>query len=190
MIFHTYLFFTYWQKPGMYLNSQKSIVPMQTIFRHFIMKSNHNLILLKRTTICFGIQMKIISISKKLFWMQKPSILLPKQLKFQKGKNKLSQWMNNGILNSIKHRDEIFLKLKALSNGTDLHERLSENLKSYNKMLKTLIRQAQIRYYAGQFNKNKSYIRHTWFTIQEIINKCKEKRFPSFLCIERQKFRW
>ena len=67
------------KKLGIYRNSYKSTVPMQTLFRHFIMKLNHNLILLKWTAICFVIQMKIISISKKLFWMQKPSILLPKQ---------------------------------------------------------------------------------------------------------------
>ena len=53
--------------------------------------------------------------------------LAPKTVKLKKHKHKLSQWMANGILNSIKYRDKIFLKLKALSNGTDLHNRLSEN---------------------------------------------------------------
>ena len=66
--------------------------------------------------------------------------LASKTVKLKKHKHKLSQWMTNGILNSIKYRDKIFLKLKALSNGTDLHNRLSENLKSYNKILKKLIR--------------------------------------------------
>ena len=79
IIFHTYLFLTYWRKLGMYRNSYKSTVPMQALFRHFIMKLNHNLILLRWTAICFVIHMKIISISKKILWMQKPSILLPKQ---------------------------------------------------------------------------------------------------------------
>ena len=46
--------------------------------------------------------------------------------------------MTNGILNSIKYRDQMILKLKALSAGTDLHDRLSANLKSYNKTLKYL----------------------------------------------------
>ena len=62
--------------------------------------------------------------------------LSPKTVKFKKHKHKLSQWMTNGILNSIKYRDKMFLKLKALSAGTDLHDRLSANLKSYNKTLK------------------------------------------------------
>ena len=92
--------------------------------------------------------------------------------------------MTNGILNSIKYRDKMFLKLKALSAGTDLHDRLSANLKSYNKTLKKFIRQAKIQYYADQFNKNKSNIRHTWSTIKEILNKCKDKKdFPTFFTL-------
>ena len=75
-----------------------------------------------------------------------------KTVKSKKQKHTLSQWMTNDILNSIKYRDKIFFKSKALSNGTDLHSRLSENLKSYNTILKKLIRQAKIQYYADQFN--------------------------------------
>ena len=52
-----------------------------------------------------------------------------KTVKFKKHKHKLSQWMTNGISNSIKCRDKMFFKLKALSAGTDLHDRLSANLK-------------------------------------------------------------
>ena len=110
--------------------------------------------------------------------------LAPKTVKFKKHKHKLSQWMTNGILNSIKYRYKMFLKLKALSAGTDLHDRLSANLKSYNKTLKKLIRHAKIQYCADQFNKNKSNIRHTWSTIKEILDKCKEKKdFPAFFTL-------
>ena len=81
--------------------------------------------------------------------------LAPKTVKFKKHKHKLSQWMTYGILNSIKYRDKMILKLKALSAGTDLHDRLSANLNSYNKTLKILTRQAKIQYFADQLNKNK-----------------------------------
>ena len=90
--------------------------------------------------------------------------------------------MTNGILNSIKYRDNMLVKLKGLSAGTDLHDRLSANLKSYDKTFEKLIRQAKIQYYADQFNKNKSNIRHTWSTIKEILNKCK-KDFPAFFTL-------
>ena len=60
-----------------------------------------------------------------VFWMQKPNILRLKTVKLKNHKHKLSQWMTNGILNSVKYRDKIFLRLKAMSNGTELHKRLT-----------------------------------------------------------------
>ena len=111
--------------------------------------------------------------------------LSPKTVRFKKHKHKLSKWMTNGILNSIKFRDKLFLKLKKLNSGSELHGHISSNLKSYNKILKKLIRQAKIQYYSDQFDKNKSNIRHTWSTIKEILNKCKEKKeFPAFFTIK------
>ena len=53
--------------------------------------------------------------------------LAPKTVKLKEYRHKLSQWMTNGILNSIKYRDKMFLKLKSRSAGTDLHGRLSAN---------------------------------------------------------------
>ena len=71
--------------------------------------------------------------------------------------------------------------------GTDYHHKIDSDLKSYNTILKKLIRQAKIQYYAEQFDKNKSNIRHTWSTIKEILNKCKNKRdFPSSFTINGQ----
>ena len=111
--------------------------------------------------------------------------LAPKTVRFKKHKHKLSQWMTSGILNSIKFRDKLFLKLKTLNSTTELYDSINANLKSYNKILKKLIRLAKIRYYSDQFDKNKSNIRHTWSTIKEILNKCKDKKdFPTFFTIK------
>ena len=74
------------------------------------------------------------------------------------------------------------LELKSLSLGTVLHNKIDLELRSYNNLLKKIIRQAKIQYYTDQFSKNKSNIRHTWSTIKEILNKCKdEKRFSRIL---------
>ena len=111
--------------------------------------------------------------------------LAPKTVRFKKHKHKLSQWMTSGILNSIKFRDKLFLKLKTLNSTSELYDSINANLKSYNKILKKLIRLAKIRYYSDQFDKNKSNIRHTWSTIKEILNKCKDKKdFPTFFTIK------
>ena len=126
----------------------------------------------------------MLSAFRKKYSECKTKHLAPETVKFKKDKHKLSQWMTNSIFNSIKHRDRIFLKLQALSNGTDLHMRLSENFKSYYKILKKIIRQAQIQWYADQFNKNKSNIRHKWSTIKDLLNKCKDKKdSPAFFTL-------
>ena len=95
--------------------------------------------------------------------------------------------MKSGILNSIKFRDKLYLKLKSFSPGTVLHNKIDLELRSYNNLLKKIIRQAKIQYYTDQFYKNKSNIRHTWSTIKEILNKCKDKKdFPAFFTINGQ----
>ena len=110
--------------------------------------------------------------------------LAPKTVRFKKYKHKLAKWMSSGILCSIKFRDKLFLKLKSSNPGTDIHDIISLNLKTYNNILKKLIRQAKMQYFTDEFNKNKSNIRHTWSTIKEILNKCKNKKdFPAFFTI-------
>ena len=96
----------------------------------------------------------------------KAKYLAPKTARFKKHKHKLSHWMTNGIINSIKFLDKLFLKLKTLNSGSELYDSVSFNLKSYNKILKKLIRQAKVKYYSDQFDKNKSNIRLTWSTIK------------------------
>ena len=95
--------------------------------------------------------------------------------------------MKSGILNSIKFRDKWYLKLKSFSPGTVFQNKIDLELRSYNNLLKKIIRQAKIQHYTDQFNKNKSNIRHTWSTIKEILNKCKDKKdFPAFFTINGQ----
>ena len=46
---------------------------------------------------------------------------------------------------------------------------------------------AKCKYYADQFEKNKSNIRHTWSTIKEILNnKINKKDFPNYFKLSDQ----
>ena len=78
--------------------------------------------------------------------------LAPKIIKYKKHKHKLSQLMTSGFLNSIKFRDKLYLKLKSFSQGTVLHNKIDLELRSYNNLLKKIIRQTEIQYYTDQFN--------------------------------------
>ena len=69
--------------------------------------------------------------------------LAPQIIKYKNHKQKLSQWMTSGILNSTKFRDKLYLKLQSLSPGTVLHNKIDLELRSYNNLLKKIIRQAK-----------------------------------------------
>ena len=61
--------------------------------------------------------------------------------------------MTSGILNSIKFRDKLYLKLKSFSPETVFHNKIDLELRSYINLLKKIIRQAKIQYYTDKFNK-------------------------------------
>ena len=105
----------------------------------------------------------------------KSKYLAPKTVRFKKYKHRLSPWITDGILRSIKYRVKLFREVRCIPNGTDLYSSLSVNL-SYQTILKKTIRIAKCKYYADQFEKNKSNIRHTWSTIKEILSKKRNKK--------------
>ena len=41
-----------------------------------------------------------------------------------------------------------------MNSGSELHDHISSNLKSYNEILEKLIRQGNIQYYSDQLDKN------------------------------------
>ena len=54
--------------------------------------------------------------------------------------------MTQGILTSIKHRDKLYKKLKLTQQNTEEHRNLTQNLKTYNKILRRLITDAKNTY--------------------------------------------
>jgi hypothetical protein len=106
-----------------------------------------------------------------------------KIVKFKKHKHKLNSWITNGIMSSIKFRDKLYQRMVKSRNNVAMYSKLKTNLTSYNKLLKTLIRNAKKSYYESCFNKFKDDIQKTWNTIKLIINKNKNSQcFPnSFL---------
>ena len=106
----------------------------------------------------------------------KSKYFAPKTFRFKKYKHRLSPWITDGILHSIKYRYQLFREVWSVPNGMDLHISLSVNLTAYQTILKKTIRLAKCKYYADQFEKNKSNIRHTWSTIEESLSKKRNKK--------------
>ena len=63
-----------------------------------------------------------------------------------------------------------------------------KNLKSYNCILQRNINAAKKNYYESKFNRYVSNIKHTWTTINELLNECNNKKeFPSYFIINGDK---
>ena len=114
----------------------------------------------------------------------------PKLIKFKRYKHKMSPWITPGILNSIKFRDRLYKKLRGTDPASTLHCTLQTNLRTYRSILQRNIRLAKIAYYGEKFNKNVSNTKETWSTINQLLNKCKNKKeFPNYFTIDNAEIR-
>jgi len=102
-----------------------------------------------------------------------------KTRKFNKYRHRNSKWISQGIIHSIQYRDKLYQKVRQTPTTSPMHNQLSTNLKTYNKILKKAIQVAKKQYYEKQFNRFKNDIKHTWTTIKDILNKtCDKKKNP------------
>ncbi len=75
------------------------------------------------------------------------------------------------MLRSIRFRDNLYKKLKLTNPASREYETLKNNLKTYNRILRTSISAAKKQFLAYTFDKYKSDIWNTWKTINEILSK-------------------
>ena len=103
-------------------------------------------------------------------------------VKFAKHKHKKTNWITYGVLKSIKYRDKLYKTLRKTPHGTASHATLTIYLRTYNTILRRVIRAAKSAYYECAFNRHRFNIKNTWGVINEIITKsAKTKSFPTFL---------
>lgn len=102
-----------------------------------------------------------------------------KRIKVHKHKHKLCAWATNGIIRSIKYRDNLYKQLKSTQKNSIEHVSLKTNLNTYNKILKKSIRTAKTLYYHNKFAQHKADIKKTWQTIDQILNRKKGKHVSS-----------
>ena len=106
-------------------------------------------------------------------------------VKYNKHRHKNTNWITQGIMHSIKFRDKLYYRLKHTSISSPLHETLRINLKTYNRILKQMIRKAKQEYYHVLFEKYKNDIKKTWETIRNVINSdTNNKSFPKYFNID------
>ena len=99
-----------------------------------------------------------------------------KLVKFNKYNHKKSSWITQGLLKSIKYRDNVYQRLKLTDPNSANYDKININLKTYNGILKTSIRAAKQIYFELCFERFKNDIRNTWKTINDILSKLKNKK--------------
>ena len=91
--------------------------------------------------------------------------------KYNKYKHKNSPWITNALMKSIKKRDKLYKKLKMTPRPSTVYENRSLQLRNFNKILRRLINAAKKDYYADLFERNKTDMKKTWSTINNVLNK-------------------
>ena len=111
-----------------------------------------------------------------------------KRVRFNKYKHKKKNWITNGILKSIKHRDKLYRKFKSCKVSHALYETHRSNYTQYNKFLSKIINQTKTNYYKSEFDKYSNDIKNSWKTINQILNRDKSStNFPSHIVLNNKR---
>ena len=110
----------------------------------------------------------------KLISQAKDKHLPIKLVKFNKHKHNKSNWISAGIIRSITYRDKLYVRLKQIPIDSEMYTHLKTNLKTYQVIVKRLIRNAKKVYFQKKFDKYKGHIKNTWQTITEILNRTRK----------------
>ena len=103
------------------------------------------------------------------------------KVKFKKYKHKLTPWITFGLLNSIKHRDKLYVKLIKTSLSSPYYCSKEMEYKDYCNLLQSSLRRAKADYYHKQFQNNISDIKKTWSKINEVLcRKSKKADMPDY----------
>ena len=73
----------------------------------------------------------------------------------KKHKHARSDWITSGLIQSIKHRDKLYSKLKKMNLSNPLYNTRSNELKIYNQNLRKCLNSAKKSFYCSEFNKYK-----------------------------------
>ena len=108
-----------------------------------------------------------------------------KRVRFNKYKHKANGWITDGILRSIKYKDELYKNMIKSTTKPAEYQTRKTNFKTYNKILKKMINEAKRNFYYNQFQLYKQNMKKTWQTINDFIQrKVKSNSFPEKLKIK------
>jgi len=101
------------------------------------------------------------------------------RVKINHYKHKKSKWITDEILSSIRYRDKLYKQVKKTPPHTATFLNLKNDLKVYNKILKSAIRDAKKAYFYEYFKQHHGNSQLTWSMINEILGKKGNKNKPN-----------
>ena len=119
-----------------YIELQNMNSNSMTLFRQTITSANIYSKLNKDASSDPNVNYQIIS---DIITSSKSTSFPVKKVKYHKHKHKNSKWITQGIIHSIKYRDNLYMKLKSAETNDDNYNTLKINLNTYNKILKKSI---------------------------------------------------
>ena len=103
--------------------------------------------------------------------------------KFNKYKHKKSNWITNGLLKSIKFKDNLYKSLKMLTPDSLDYLNKKQNFIVYRALLSKCIREAKRLYYSSQLNIFKRDTSKTWDILKSIMKNSDRSPYPNFFNI-------
>ena len=95
--------------------------------------------------------------------------------------------MSEGLLKSIRFRNKRVLKVKSSRQTAEQYANLKTNIRTYNKIIKRLIRKLKRQYMATKFEQCKSNLKKTWNILNEVLGRTKRDTTSEFFIIDQEK---
>ena len=80
----------------------------------------------------------------------------------------------------MKFRDKLYKKMKTAKSDNEYNIH-NQNLKTYNILLRKIIREAKINFYNNKFETYKYNIKKSWEVLKSILNRNKNKHYPNLI---------
>ena len=115
------------------------------------------------------------------------SLHIPKKSKkINKRKHKKEPWMTNDLLVLINKKNDMYRNWKSTVNDEE-YENKKVNFKTYDRIVSDGIQNAKHQYYFNTFISHKNNMKKTWKTIDETLNRGKNKtNFPSEFIVDQK----
>ena len=109
-----------------------------------------------------------------------------KKRKLNKFNHKKNPWITQGLIKSIQFRDKLHLKSKCPGLTLEEYQTIKINIKTYNTIIKRLIRKLKRKFLKNKFEEHKSNLKKTWQLINDVMGRDKRDTTSDLFIINQE----